>query len=39
MERRLGMSLESKIALVRGVSRPLGNGRAIALTLARKGLT
>jgi len=31
------MSLEGKIAFVSGASRPHGNGRAIALTLARKG--
>ena len=31
------MSLQSKIAFVSGASRPLGNGRAIALALARKG--
>jgi 3-oxoacyl-[acyl-carrier protein] reductase len=31
------MSLQGKIAFVSGASRPLGNGRAIALTLAKKG--
>ena len=31
------MSLEGKIAFVSGASRPKGNGRAIALTLARRG--
>jgi 3-oxoacyl-[acyl-carrier protein] reductase len=31
------MSLEGKIAFVTGASRPLGNGKAIALTLARMG--
>jgi NAD(P)-dependent dehydrogenase (short-subunit alcohol dehydrogenase family) len=31
------MSLEGKIAFVSGASRPLGNGRVIALGLARKG--
>ena len=31
------MSLQSKIAFVSGASRPQGNGRAIALALARKG--
>jgi 3-oxoacyl-[acyl-carrier protein] reductase len=31
------MSLEGKVAFVSGASRPRGNGRAIALTLAREG--
>ncbi|MFC1894129.1 SDR family oxidoreductase [Chloroflexota bacterium] len=31
------MSLEGKVAFVSGTSRPQGNGRAMALTLARKG--
>jgi len=31
------MSLEGKVAFVSGASRPRGNGRAIALTLARMG--
>ena len=31
------MSLEGKIAFVTGASRPLGNGKAIALALARMG--
>ena len=31
------MSLEGKVAFVSGASRPKGIGRAIALTLARKG--
>jgi 3-oxoacyl-[acyl-carrier protein] reductase len=31
------MSLEGKIAFVSGASRPLGNGRAIAIALAKKG--
>ncbi len=31
------MSLEGKIAFVSGASRPLGNGRAIALALAKMG--
>jgi 3-oxoacyl-[acyl-carrier protein] reductase len=31
------MSLENHLAFVSGASRPLGNGRAIALTLARRG--
>lgn len=31
------MSLQGKIAFVSGASRPLGNGKAIALTLAKKG--
>jgi 3-oxoacyl-[acyl-carrier protein] reductase len=31
------MSLENKVAFVSGASRPLGNGRAIALALAAKG--
>ena len=31
------MSLEGKLALVTGASRPLGNGKAIALTLAKMG--
>lgn len=31
------MSLEGKIAFVSGASRPLGNGKAIALALARMG--
>lgn len=31
------MSLENRVAFVSGASRPLGNGRAIALALAEKG--
>jgi 3-oxoacyl-[acyl-carrier protein] reductase len=31
------MSLEGKVAFVSGASRPLGNGRAIATALAKKG--
>ncbi len=31
------MSIEGKVAFVSGASRPLGNGRAIALALAKKG--
>jgi 3-oxoacyl-[acyl-carrier protein] reductase len=31
------MSLEGKVAFVSGASRPLGNGRAIAIALAKKG--
>ena len=31
------MSLQNKVAFVSGASRPRGNGRAIALTLARQG--
>jgi 3-oxoacyl-[acyl-carrier protein] reductase len=31
------MSLQGKIAFVSGASRPLGNGKAIALTLAKQG--
>lgn len=32
------MSSQNRVAFVSGASRPLGNGRAIALTLARKGI-
>jgi len=32
------MSLQNKVAFVSGASRPRGNGRAIALTLARMGI-
>jgi 3-oxoacyl-[acyl-carrier protein] reductase len=31
------MSIEGRVAFVSGASRPLGNGRAIALALAKKG--
>jgi 3-oxoacyl-[acyl-carrier protein] reductase len=37
MGRKIDMSLQGKTAFVSGASRPLGNGRAIALSLARKG--